>query len=509
MTRAAGRACAAAVLAALAASVFLAGFYVWHPALTIDFDADPPLVTGLYPVERDPSGVTFAWTGREMTLLLPGLDRRVAWQVEIRLRGGRERPASNPDVAVVVDGAELSLHHTRGEFDDVGLTIPPRPDRPWGAVVLLRSSSTFVPGASDPRSLGVMLDRVTVVPAGAVLPPRAAFAGAAIGAAVLGAAIALLGVTAGSAVVGAALLSAGEAAVIARGSAPFTEFPFVAARTAVAIAFALIALAWMTQAIRRQPLRNTARFAAAFSAAALFLELLVLLHPDVAPFAARASGSTRVAIAVCAADAIAGVLLYRTLATASGDRLIGALGVALYQLAPWTLAGLVGGHPGDAVVVPLAALALTMLTDAARRPGWRPAAIGLAAVTALATGALVMRISPGVARQPAWFAVFAASLLALAALGVRHVWRRHGTGEVALTLAAAGWLIGCALLVLPRIVTPVVPPGQAAAVPAVVAVAAIGAGRGWKDGGPSRTAATVLLAAAVWAGVRGWWSALG
>ena len=34
------------------------------------------------------------------------------------------------------------------------------------------------------------------------------------------------------------------------------------------------------QPTRRQPLRNTARFVAAFSAGALFLKLLVLLHPD-------------------------------------------------------------------------------------------------------------------------------------------------------------------------------------------------------------------------------------
>ena len=77
MTRAAGRALAAAILAALLASVLLAAFYLWHPALTIEFDADPPLVSGVYPVERDvSSGLTFAWTGQEMRLSLPGLDRR-------------------------------------------------------------------------------------------------------------------------------------------------------------------------------------------------------------------------------------------------------------------------------------------------------------------------------------------------------------------------------------------------------------------------------------------------
>src|SRR5262245_64169370 len=42
----------------------------------------------------------------------------------------------------------------------------------------------------------------------------------------------------------------------------------------------MAALALLTQARRRTALRNTARFAVAFSAAALFLKLLVLLHPN-------------------------------------------------------------------------------------------------------------------------------------------------------------------------------------------------------------------------------------
>src|SRR5439155_15339752 len=171
VTRAAGRALAAAILAALLASVLLAAFYLWHPALTIEFDADPPLVSGVYPVERDvSSGLTFAWTGQEMRLSLPGLDRRVAWNMDVRVRGARRQPADNPDVVFIVDGAEVLTRHTGSDFEDVRVAIPARPERPWGALVAVRSSSTFVPGPADPRPLGVMLDRLAVVPDGAVLP---------------------------------------------------------------------------------------------------------------------------------------------------------------------------------------------------------------------------------------------------------------------------------------------------------------------------------------------------
>ena len=96
----------------------------------------------------------------------------------------------------------------------------------------------------------------------------------------MGAAIATLGVTAGSAIGAAVLIAAGVASAVARGFAPYTEFPAVASRAGIVIALALAAGAALVRLRLGAPLRNTARFAAAFSASALLLKLLVLLHPD-------------------------------------------------------------------------------------------------------------------------------------------------------------------------------------------------------------------------------------
>jgi hypothetical protein len=125
-----------------------------------------------------------------------------------------------------------------------------------------------------------MLDELRLSPSGVVVPPRSAFAGAAPAAAAMGGAIAALGVTAGSAILAALVVAAGLSSTIARGFAPYTEFPELAARTGMAVGFALAAVALTVRLRMGAPLRNTARFALAFSACALLLELLVLLHPD-------------------------------------------------------------------------------------------------------------------------------------------------------------------------------------------------------------------------------------
>jgi len=281
MIGAIGRAAAAAVLAALFGAVWSALLYAWRPAITIEFDRDyPKNLTGIYPPERDePTGLTFAWTGPDVTLRLPGLDRRADWTLDLRVRGARAIEAENPDLVVTADGLAVSTRHTTRDFSDLRVTIPARGER-RGLVLGLQASATFVPGPTDRRALGAMVDRLTLAPDRPPLVPHAAMTSAALASAAMGAALALLGVTAGSAIGGAVLLSAALAAMLARGFGPFTEYPQQVTALAAWIALALAALALAVQSWRGQPLRNTARFAAAFSAAALLLRLLVLLHPD-------------------------------------------------------------------------------------------------------------------------------------------------------------------------------------------------------------------------------------
>src|SRR5262249_58368525 len=122
------------------------------------------------------------------------------------------------------------------------VSVPPRPER-RGLVLGLRSSDTFVPGPGDPRRLGVMLDGLSLTPSGVVLVPRPALDGAALSSAAVGGAVAFLGVTPGSAIGAAVLLAGVDAAVVARGFGPYTDYPSTVVRLSVWIA-AVLAGRW-------------------------------------------------------------------------------------------------------------------------------------------------------------------------------------------------------------------------------------------------------------------------
>jgi len=425
MTRAFGRAAAAAILAALFGAAWAALLYAWRPALAIDFDRDLPRnVSGIYPAERDEAaGLTFAWTGPEVTLRLPGLDRRANWTLDLRVRGARSVAAENPALTVVADGLVVSTEPTTTDFSDLRVVIPSRGER-RGLTLNLRPSATFVPGPADTRALGVMIDRISLTPDRVPLVPRPALTAASLSSAAMGAALALLGVTAGSAIGGAVLLSAGVAAVVGRGFGPFTDYPSLALSLGVWIAIALATLALAAQQRHGLAFRNTARFAAAFSACALFLKLLILVHPDmpigdamfhahrfqgvlagryyftsIAPggyafpyppglyvFASIFAGLvhrgaadvTLLRIVTCAADALAGLLLYAAIVHAPRDaakdsttRLAAAIAVAMYHLIPVGLAVLTTGNLTNAFAQSVAVGALVLMAiDRTRLERW-------------------------------------------------------------------------------------------------------------------------------------------
>lgn len=425
MTNAIGRAAAAAILAALFGAAWAALFYAWRPALSIDFDRDLPRnVSGVYPPERDEaSGLTFAWTGPDVVLRLPGLDRRANWVLDLRVRGARGVVSENPALTVLADGLVIATEPTTADFSDVRVLIPARGER-RGLVLGVRPSRTFVPGPADSRALGVMIDRMSLTPDRVPLVPRPALTAASLASAAMGAALALLGVTAGSAIGGAVLLSAGVAAILGRGFGPFTEYPRLALALGVWIAIALALLSLAVQQWRGRPLRNTARFAAAFSACALLLKLLILLHPNmpigdamfhahrfqgvlagnyyftsIAPggyafpyppglyvFASLFAGLVRrgaadvtlLRIVTCAVDAIAGLLIYTMIvkgthgrALDTTPRLAGAIAVALYNLIPVGVAVLTTGNLTNAFAQSVAVMALVLMAiDVTRLERW-------------------------------------------------------------------------------------------------------------------------------------------
>ena len=400
----------AGLLGTLCSSTLLALFYTVFPTLEIDFAVDPPrLMTGVYGGERDQeTGLTFAWTGGDIALRLPGLDRRVPWSADFRVRGARQNPIDNPTMIFFVDGVQALVQQVQSDFTDLRLPIPTRADRPRGATITIQLSNTFVPGPTDPRPLGVMLDHVTVRPEGLAVPPPGAFRGAAISGGTLAAAIALLGVTPGSAVGAAILLGAGQGAVLAKGFAPYTTYPTLVGRMAMVIGAALVVFALASERIRKAPLRNTARFAAAFTAAALFLKLLVLLHPGMpigdalfqahrfqevlrgnyyftsiapgnylfpyapglyvvaSPFAdlvrREAGDIVLLRVVVAAADTAAGLLLYPAAARVWGDRRAAAFATAVYQLMPLDFLIATGGTLTSAFAQSVAVVSLTVMS---------------------------------------------------------------------------------------------------------------------------------------------------
>jgi hypothetical protein len=419
------RAASAAVIGALAGAAWLALFYIAGGGPRADFDINPPrLVSGFHGAERDrSSGLTFAWTGAEAGIRLPGLDRRVEWTLTVRARGARA-PGENPLVAFFVDGVLVHTQTAAPDFEHVRVQIPVRPER-RGLTIVMRMSSTFVPGPTDPRQLGIVVDALDLKPNGLVLPPANILATAMAGGAALAATIALIGVTAGSAIGAAVLLSAGQGAALAYGFAPFTTFPAIALRSTLAISVILGVGIWLLRR-RASPLRNTARFAIAFSAGACVLELLVLLHPHMpvgdalfqahrfhevlrgnlyftsiapggyafpyapglyvmaAPFAGlvgREMGDAALLrVVTTVADVIAGLLLYFITARAWHDRLAAAFAVAIYHLMPLGFRIVTVGNLTNAFAESLAVGALVLIAAPAVRAPTAGATLLLAVV---------------------------------------------------------------------------------------------------------------------------------
>ena len=401
------RAAAAALLGALASAAWLALFYTSAGGFRVDFAVDPPsAMTGFYRAERDDAtGLTFAWTGEEGGLRLPGLDRRVDWMLLVRVRGANPAASSHPLLTFFVEGLQIHTFQTSHEFHVARVQIPANPAR-RGAAILMRSSTTFVPGTGDTRRLGVMVDAIELRPEGLVLPHPEIFGRAMLGGAALGAGVALLGVTSSAAIGSAVLLSAGQGATLAYGFGPYTNFPSVVLRLALVTGTVLAWSAWLVR-WRARPLRNTARFAVAFSAGAAFLKLLVLLHPNMpigdalfhahrfqgvlagnlyfmstapggyafpyapglymaaAPFAGlvqRELGDVvLLRVLTVALEAAFGLLLYSMTVRAWQDRLAGAGAVAVFHLIPLTFRVVTVGNLTNAFAQSLTIPALALI----------------------------------------------------------------------------------------------------------------------------------------------------
>ncbi len=446
MARSLARAAAVAVLGAMAGAVCLVLAFVFRQELTLELDRDLPAnVSGIHAPERDGER-TFAWTSGRADLVLEGLDRRTTWVCALRFRGGRPDQHAQPTVDVAADGIRLASGIATNEYQDLEVTVPPR-DRD-GLTLTITASPAMVPGAGDPRALGVQIDRLGCRPGdgGMALPPRRAIANAMLAAGLFGAALALLNITAVSAVGATIFIAAAQAVMFSIGPAPYGAYGNHAVRLATWIALATIVAAFLLQRFTRHQLRNTARFVIAFAAAVLYLKLLGLLHPSkpiidavfqahrlqwvldgryfftqpmpggvqfpyaIALYVVAAPWSLvtndfvtllRVVVSVC--EVIAGGLLYVMVVRARGDRLEGAVAAALYALVPMAFWYTGNANLTNVFGQTTAGMAIVAATTLSLQPGRRLDVALLAAIIALA---FLSHVST--------FAILALTLIALA-----------------------------------------------------------------------------------------------
>ena len=431
-SRTLGRAAAVAALGALAGAICVVAAYTRDPGLTLEMDRDlPRLVSGIYGPERD-GELTFAWSSDKSTVRLPGLDRRRPWSCMVRFRGSRATPPQ-PHVEMAVDGITLASRTATNAYEQLEVQAPAQ-ERP-GMVLTITALPTLVPGGHDPRQLGVQIDRLSCAPQGGTLalPPRRAITHAMMAAAAFGAAFALAGITAGAAIGATLAVGAAQAIPFAAGAAAYGPYTGAALRLACWIAVLMLVGVYALGGWRRERLRQTARFVIAFSAAALYVKLLALLHPSkpivdalfhahrfewvlsgryyftqVMPggvnfpyaiglyvFAAPWSYLTRdyvtlLRIVVSASEIVAGGLLYVMVARTWGDRLAGAMAAALFSLVPMTYQFVGSANQTNVFGQSVALATMAAVTTVALRPGqW----MHLLLVIALTAWAMLCHVS--------------------------------------------------------------------------------------------------------------------
>jgi hypothetical protein len=364
-----------AILGAMTASVAVVVALNAQLDIVLEMDRRLPgrVLTGVYPPETI-NGESFAWTSERGFLNVQGADRRMPWVCSVRFRGGRSAGQPQPDLSLVLDGVVLAVSTATNEYQTLEAILPPQSGR--GIRLALTSSSTFEPGPSDPRKLGVRLDRLACSPQHGrfLLPPADTVGDAAIMAAAFGAMFAMVGAWP-AATGGTLTLAVLQAVPLSTGLAPYTAY--VDRSMFVALWISAVAAAGLWLVGRRQALSAGARFAVAFSAAALFLKLLMLLHPSKAPidalfhahrfdyvrtghyfftqglpggvafpysvalyvFALPWAAVTRdyeslLRIVVSASEAVAGLLWYWAIVSRWRDSSVAALAVVLFHLLP-------------------------------------------------------------------------------------------------------------------------------------------------------------------------------
>ncbi len=367
----------AAIVGASLGAAAVAVAYLLRPTLTLEMDRSLPrrFASGFYDGERA-GQTTFAWTAERADIKLADLNRRIPWTCSVRFRGGRSDPGTQPLVALAADGLVAATVKASNDFQDATIVLPPRPAS--GAVVSITSSSTLVPGPSDPRQLGVQVDRISCAPSnGIAWPPLAIVRDAALIASIFGAAFGLLGLRLRIALSAVTVLAVLQALPLSSGPAPYVPFAQTMIWYALWIAVVTFGLVSALDRLRPATLDQPACLAIVVSAVVLYLKLLGLLHPSkplvdavfhahrfewvmagryyftqpmpsgvtfpyaIGLYAFAAPWSvftgdhvTLLRVIVCSAQAVAGVLMYPVIVKGWHDRFAAVTAVLLFNVVP-------------------------------------------------------------------------------------------------------------------------------------------------------------------------------
>lgn len=445
-----------------------------QPVLVLEMDRDlPEFTSGFHPVERS-GEVTFAWTFNRAVVRLTGADRRADWTCTARVRGARDAGVPQPDVTLSVDGATMTTAAATNDYQDVSLRVPARPDRP-GLTLTLTASSTFVPGPADSRQLGLQVDRIACGPEGGwSWPPARAWRAAALGTAGVAAAAGVLGLGAALSLAVITVMAMGLALLLATGGGAFGRFPDVVTAVSLAGSALIVVVVLAGRIWPRVRVSTMAALALIVSVVLCALELLALLHPakqmvdalfqahrldwvlagryfftqplpdgvqfpyaiglyvTAAPFAALVTDHVLLLrTVVIAANAIAGLALYWTVARWWEDGLAGLIAVALFHLVPLPFVVLGNANLPNAFAQAVAVVTLVAATGlgGGRRVWMIPVAL-LAALAflshvstlallagLLATACVIYFVFGGRAGRVGAVALAAAVIVALVAAG--------------------------------------------------------------------------------------------
>lgn len=465
-------ACLAALVGAAAGAAASVAVYVTRPAVSFEMDRDFPVgIRGFYPPEKN-GEITFAWTGRQAEWDFQGADRGVPWTCAVRVVNWRPPSAQPVGLRIAANGLDVAGLDAVGAAEDISFTVPPS-TAGRGLRLVMVVSSTFRPGADDPRDLGLAVDRLTCAPERGryATPPPAMWSDAALAAAAVGAAIGVSGVPAWLAVLMTSAVAMGQAFSLSTGWAPFDPARPPVPSLAIWMFGGLLALAWLLRTARRQPLSAAARVAMALAAIGCYIRLLFLLHPEKlivdavfhahrfewvlagrfyftqlstsatpfpyaiglylasAPFALLTHDYVMLLrVVVCVVEAIAGGLLYYVIVRSWGDRVAGLIAVMLFYTVPVSYVVIGNANLTSAFGQSVSVLVMALVAVWPMRWGRH---VGWLALTALITLALISHVGTVTFLPPA---------LIVSALAF---WRLGGTSlktparAVALAAAAA------------------------------------------------------------------------